>query len=177
MHTHPTPSAPHPGLHISVAAAVGRGPNDLAAFDAALRATGCANYNLVRLSSVIPPASTVTVHDGPLIPGGTWGDRLHVVYAAEYAHRHGEAAWAGIGWTQADEVGAGLFVEHEGRSRRDVSDLIDESLDDMLVGRGLDWTHRERHLVGVDDAAGVHTCALVIATYTTAGWEPQGASR
>ena len=157
------------GLRIDVASAIGRGPNPMAAFDAALRATGCANYNLVRLSSVIPPASSVHVVDAAH-PAGGWGDRLYVVYAAEFASEPGEAAWAGIGWAQDAPVGAGLFVEHEGRSRDEVDGLITDSLSAMCAGRGIDLPHTDRHLIGVDDAGGGHTCALVIATYGTKGW-------
>lgn len=158
------------GLRIDVASAIGRGPNPMAAFDAALRATGCANYNLIRLSSVIPPASSIHVVDAAS-PTGGWGDRLYVVYAAEFAAAPGESAWAGIGWVQQAPVGAGLFVEHEGRSRDEVDGRISSSLAAMCAGRGVELPHTGRHLIGVDDAGGEHTCALVIATYGAKGWD------
>ena len=44
-------------MQIHLASGVGSGPTELAAFDAALAAAGVANYNLLYLSSVIPPAS------------------------------------------------------------------------------------------------------------------------
>src|SRR5690606_8611394 len=47
-------------LRIGVVGATGTGPTSLAAFDDALRAVGVANFNLIRLSSVIPPGSRVT---------------------------------------------------------------------------------------------------------------------
>ncbi len=100
-----------------MSAAVGTGPTELAAFDDALLKVGAANFNLVRLSSVIPPASQVAERIGAIgSPGGTWGDRLYVVYAEQRAGRPGEQAWAGVGWVQ-DESGRGLFVEHEGPPR------------------------------------------------------------
>ncbi|MDQ2678046.1 MAG: pyruvoyl-dependent arginine decarboxylase, partial [Actinomycetota bacterium] len=54
-------------LSINVVGAVGTGPTSLAAFDDALVSVGVANYNLVRLSSVIPPGSTVTAGDPTVI--------------------------------------------------------------------------------------------------------------
>ena len=70
------------GMKLTVAAAIGRGRTELAAFDNALVVVGAANFNLVRLSSVIPPHSTVVeASDAPPRPQGTWGDRLYVVYA------------------------------------------------------------------------------------------------
>jgi arginine decarboxylase len=49
-------------LHI--ASAIGRAATELAAFDQALIGVGAADFNLVRLSSVIPPGSTVVEHEG-----------------------------------------------------------------------------------------------------------------
>ena len=40
-----------PGLDISITSGLGQGPTTLAAFDAALRDAGIANFNLIRLSS------------------------------------------------------------------------------------------------------------------------------
>lgn len=174
MTTSTTRAAPtRTGLQIEVAAAVGEGPTPVAAFDAALRLTGCANYNLVRLSSVIPPGSQILVSDH-CEPHGEWGDRLYVVYAAQWAFHNGEAAWAGIGWVQDPIGGAGLFVEHEGHSRSEVDDAITASLASMTSGRGIDLPSGGRHLIGTDDARGVHTCALVIATYAAQGWGQPG---
>ena len=57
-----------PPLPIRLSRATGTGPTALAAFDAALRGAGTANFNLVRLSSVIPPASTVAVLEPTAAP-------------------------------------------------------------------------------------------------------------
>ena len=43
-------------MKLYIAKAIGRGSTELAAFDAALVGAGVANFNLIRLSSVIPPA-------------------------------------------------------------------------------------------------------------------------
>jgi arginine decarboxylase len=54
-------------MKLTVAAAIGQGRTELSAFDSALVAVGAANFNLVRLSSVIPPHSTVVEEgDAPL---------------------------------------------------------------------------------------------------------------
>ena len=99
-------------LTITVAAATRSARTELAAFDRALVSVGAENRNLIRLSSVIPTASTIVA--APTRDGGEWGDRLYVVYAEQRASVPGAAAWAGVGWAQDDRTGAGLFVEHEG---------------------------------------------------------------
>ena len=46
-------------MKLYLAKAIGRGSTELAAFDAALVGAGVANFNLIRLSSVIPPDGEV----------------------------------------------------------------------------------------------------------------------
>ncbi|HTO01714.1 MAG TPA: pyruvoyl-dependent arginine decarboxylase, partial [Microthrixaceae bacterium] len=47
-------------LTINVSGSVGHGPTSLSAFDSALAGAGVSNFNLIRLSSVIPPNSIVS---------------------------------------------------------------------------------------------------------------------
>src|SRR5262245_11871721 len=104
----------NPTMKLFLASAVGRGSTELGAFDAALVAAGAANFNVVRLSSVIPPHSEVVqVERCPFAEEGTWGDRLYAVYAEQRTSVPGEQVWAGVGWCQDPKTGRGLFVEHE----------------------------------------------------------------
>src|SRR5687767_4361245 len=101
-------------MKIHLASGIGTGPTKLAAFDAALNHVGIANYNLLRLSSVVPPKSELILHEETIpkeiMPGG-WGDRLYVVMAEQREHIPNAEAWAGIGWVQEKKSGKGLFVE------------------------------------------------------------------
>ena len=86
-------------MNIQISAGTIAGPTKLSAFDSALNASGVANYNLIRLSSIIPPASKIQAQPGPisLLPG-EWGDRLYVVMADMRVDTPNQEAWAGIGW-------------------------------------------------------------------------------
>ena len=93
---------------IQITSGTGLGPTKLAAFDAALTASGTANYNLIRLSSIIPPNSQVEALTGPVSKSlGSWGDRLYVVMADMRVDTPNVEAWAGIGWVQDAKTGAG----------------------------------------------------------------------
>lgn len=165
-------------LRIEVVGAVGVGPTSLAAFDSALLACGVANFNLVRLSSVIPPRTRIDAREPGVVdlsessaPGisGGWGERLYAVWAFESAERLGEEAWAGVAWVQDPSDGRGLFVEHEGRSESTVRQELGASLDAMCRARSL--THLEQRSVVVGTVCeGEPVGALVIAPYSVEPW-------
>lgn len=158
------------GLTIEIATGVGRGPTAIAAFDAALREAGVHNYNLIRLSSVVPPASDIKVLGGAAKPPGDWGDRLYVVYAAQQATLPGEEAWAGIGWVQQPGTRKGMFVEHEGPSEEMVRSAINLSLDSLVKGRDDEVFGAARQVVRGAVCDGEPTCALVVAVFEAQGW-------
>jgi arginine decarboxylase len=155
-------------LRIPVVATTGVAPTSLAAFDAALLAAGIANFNLVRLSSVIPPGAVV----GPDLderPLGEWGDVLHAVWAFQSAEVLGQEAWAGIAWVQDPVDQRGLFVEHEGGSEAQVREELRASLDELCRGRGMDGLEQRSVVVGAR-CEGPPAAALVIAPYQVSGW-------
>jgi arginine decarboxylase len=146
-------------LTITVAAATATARTELAAFDRALVTVGAENRNLIRLSSVIPPASTIV----------EWGDRLYVVYAEQRASVPGDAAWAGVGWVQDDRTGAGLFVEHESDSEDQVRDLITTSLDELQISRGTAFGPSRMLVTGIK-CVNDPVCALVLAAFGSQDW-------
>jgi len=157
-------------LTIRISSGTGTGLTRLAAFDAALLSAGVGNFNLVRLSSVIPPGSVVLPVQGAQEVPGTHGDRLYCVYAEAYASSALEQAWAGVAWSIRDDgSGEGLFVEHAASSEATVRHDLDLSLSELSRGRGnafVDTGRQVTSTVCVDHPV----CALVIATYRTVPW-------
>lgn len=88
----------------------GRGPTELAAYDAALAAANIHQYNLLRLSSVIPPSATVT-ETGSAPALAPTGGKLYTVEAA--ATTAAGPVTAALAWTRGDD-GAGIFYEAAG---------------------------------------------------------------
>ena len=155
---------------IQISAGTGTGPTKMAAFDAALNAAGVANYNLIRLSSIIPPGSKI-VHSGGRIKKqpGKWGDRLYVVMAETRVDSPNIEAWAGIGWVQDLKTGQGLFVEHEGNSKSTVKSDIEQSLQALQATRKVNYGKMHLKIVG-KTCSHEPVCALVIASYQATGW-------
>lgn len=167
------PAAGRPGslrLVIRVSRGAGAGTTRLAAFDAALHAAGVAGYNIVRLSSVIPPHAVVQHVTPDRQVQGAPGDVAYCVYAAAYASMPGEQAWAGLAWaTHQDGSGAGIFVEHTAASEFVLCRDIDATIDTMSHTRG----HMYRvagQILSTAVCVDHPVCAMAIAAYGTAGW-------
>lgn len=151
-------------------AGTGVGPTELSAFDHALVNAGVANFNLIYLSSVLPPGSEVHVSDKPLTPVGGWGDRLYVVMAQKRTSQRNQEVWAGIGWMQDPESKKGLLVEHEGHSENEIRADIKNSLEALAANRGMTFGPIHMHIVG-KKCVSLPVCALAVATFESAEWE------
>ena len=156
-------------LDITVRTASGSGRTLLAAFDDALLSAGIANFNLITLSSVIPPHSTIRVGDTDPLPAGGHGDRLYCVMSVGYADHPGELVTAGLGWATNPATGGGLFVEHSGGSEQSVVEQIQLSLEDMSRNRGGGYDD-VRHAVISAHCDDKPVCALTVATYQVIPW-------
>lgn len=157
-------------MNIGVYAGTGVGPTELAAFDHALVNAGVANFNLIYLSSVLPPNSDVTIADKPLEIQGAWGDKLYVVMAQKRTQDRHQEAWAGIGWVQDPVTKKGLFVEHEGHSENEVREDISSSLKALCENRNMEFGPVQMHVIG-KKCVSLPVCALVVAVFESTGWE------
>lgn len=157
-------------MTITVAGGVGFGPTKLAAFDAALREAGLADFNLIPLSSVIPQESTIVTTEGTATVSGRWGDRLYVVMAQLRVDTRYEEAVAGLGWIQEQETGRGLFVEHVGHTEREVRRDILATLDSVAAGRPRIEFGVPELVIRSTACAGEPTCALVAAVFENEPW-------
>lgn len=156
-------------MKIQVSSGTGKGPTKLAAFDSALNKAGVANYNLIRLSSIVPPGSEIKVLKKVKDQPGKWGDKLYVVMAETRVDTPNEEAWAGIGWVQDKKTGKGLFVEHEGANETTVRRDIEQSLKALMATRKVDFGQIHMEVTGIM-CQHEPVCALVMATFDATGW-------
>lgn len=154
-------------MKITITAGTGVGKTPLAAFDAALLDAGCGNYNLLALSSVIPPGSHLEDRKH-VAPAADYGHRLYVVISAERATEPGQEAWAGLGWVQ-DEEQKGLFVELHGDSEAHVKQAIHDSLETMVANRDYEFGPIQHKVAGIQ-CVDQPACAVVIAVYESQKW-------
>ena len=160
---------PQPTLNIHLATGTGEGPTLLAAFDAALMDAGVANYNLLCLSSVIPPNARIVRAKHRTLPED-YGRRLYVVMSQMRQSRPGHPAHAGIGWVQQGDDGRGLFVELHDADRDRLEDDLHTTLGAMRRSRG-DGCFGPVHTEIASRLCTVQpVCALVVAVYACEPW-------
>ena len=159
---------------IRISKGVGSGPTPLSAFDAALYTTGIGNYNLIHLSSVIPPnhepvIEQVTDNDDI----SAYGKRLYLVYASASTAERGTSVFSGLGWVMTEsEPKRGLFVEHTGHSREEVQNQIEETLGSMITYRKEAYGSIHSEIIGVE-CVDKPVCAIVAAFYENAPWSEE----
>lgn len=155
-------------LNIHLASGTGEGPTPLAAFDAALMDAGVANYNLLCLSSVIPPNARIVRAKHHTAPDD-YGRRLYVVMSSMRQSDPGHHAHAGIGWVQKGDDGPGLFVELHDDDRDRLDHDLHTTLDAMRLSRDFDYGPVQTAI-----ASRLCTtrpiCALVVAVYACEPW-------
>ncbi len=113
----------------ALVAGSGEGKSELTAFDAALLAAGLGNYNLVKMSSIMPPGARVSDRLREEVPPGSL---LPVAYGFFTSDRPGEVISAAVA---AGLTGTtyGVIMEHKGpwpreKIEREVTDMVREAL-------------------------------------------------
>ncbi|MEF8842085.1 MAG: pyruvoyl-dependent arginine decarboxylase [Haloarculaceae archaeon] len=143
------------------------GPTALSSYDAALASVNLHDYNLVHVSSVVPPGTRVEpVDTAPDL--GPPGDRLTVVEACRtLAPGEDGPACAAIGWALPRD-GAGVLYEGSGTDPEGVRREVTEGLRAARELRGdRDWTGGETglELATADARSERYVTAVALAVF------------
>ncbi len=162
-------------MTIFITTGKGYGRTSLSAFDSALKDAGVYNYNLITLSSIIPPRTVIKV-EKYLAPPEDYGSRLYLVKAEIRSRESGKYIGAALGWYQLPD-GRGVFVEHEeiGETKSAVESNLAEDIRKSLVDlcRARKFPIIEKNIkvktsvVKIEDSA---ASALVVGVYKSEGW-------
>lgn len=159
-------------MKITVTAGRGEGSTTLSAFDAALKAAGIHNYNIIKLTSVIPPRSKVAVKKWKNAPI-EHGKKLYTVLAEIRSDVLGRSIAAGIGWYQSND-GRGIFAEHHDmienldtkKAEENVAKKIEATVKDLCANRGYSFNKGKfKKVITSAEVKDKPTCALVAAVY------------
>jgi len=155
-------------VKIVVTYGVGEGLTKIAAFDHALCNAGIGNYNLIKISSIVPKNAEIVVQKLNLNHTEI-GYKLYVVLANSIEDVAGKEAWAGLAWMRTESNGHGVFVEQAASTRKKCIALIKKSLRSVAQYR-LE-KHGEIHtkLCGMKCKKDP-VCAVVAAVYESECW-------
>lgn len=142
----------------------GRGPTSTAAYDAALAAANVHNYNLVSVSSVIPPGTPIdVVGEAPDL--GPPGNRLTVVEArSTVGPSEADRVAAGLGWAREPQ-GPGIFYEAGGTEPDAVRGRIHDGLEAGKGLRGWAFDIQADRVVDTEATTDAFTAVVVLAVY------------
>jgi arginine decarboxylase len=148
-----------PVTKVAATCGAAEGSTLLNAFDNALLAAGIGNINLVRVSSIVPPAVDVV----PL-PGIRPGAIVPTAYAAMTSEVPGEVIAAAVGWALPENPAkAGVIMEfHDKASRDEAERMVVQMLQEAFRVRkeGI----RELKVVAAEHRVERTGCALAAVT-------------
>jgi arginine decarboxylase len=133
-----------------------------ASFDAALADANLHQYNLRRLSSVIPADATIDIV-GAAPDLGPTGHAVDVVLARQTSPP-GTRAAAGLAWTRGAD-GAGIFYEAGNHDPETVRERLDSGIEHGCALRNIADPTVDRRVVAAGPAAEEYTTAVVLAVY------------
>lgn len=163
-------------MKIYITTGVGFGKTPISAFDSALKDAGVYNFNLITLSSVIPPGSEVVFNNIPVKPE-EWGNKLYCVKAEMRSRDSGRFIGAALGWYQL-EGGKGVFVEHEevGETEESVQLSLEQevrnSIKDLCENRNIEFDEKKMgSKIRITQVKEQPASVLVVAAYKSEGWK------
>lgn len=123
-------------MDIQITFGIGEGSTKLAAFDAALFDAGIANFNLIYLSSIIPPKCNVFAQKANLNDKYI-GQKLYIVPSYSVLDTKGAVSYIGLGWLFLKESG-GFFVEYNSEKEEEVLSYIHDTIHSMNRYRSIE---------------------------------------
>lgn len=122
-------------MEIKIVWGKSEGETLISSFDKALLKAGIHNFNLIYLSSIIPPGAEVHEVGTYKSSARKIGDILHVVISSISSASAGVRISAGLGWVKTAE--GGLLFESRGQfSPEECSQEIEKGLREMMIARG-----------------------------------------
>lgn len=153
-------------MDINITYGVGIGDTDLAAFDAALFDAGIANFNLIKLSSIIPPHANL-IYGKVDLNNIDVGSKLYAVYTYHVATKQGESACAGLGWKYTKNYG-GIFVEYSSNNYTTTHNYIESTLNSMNRYRHI----KSENIIKIIESSyqKQSICSIIAALYKIENW-------
>jgi arginine decarboxylase len=139
-----------------LAAGAGEGSTPLNALDSALLNAGIANWNLVRVSSILPPKAEIS-YEVPFIKQGSL---VPIVLAEIIGDKEGEVISSAIAIGVGEEFG--IIMEHADRVRKEkVEEEVKKKVEEAFSIRNMKL--KEIHIISSEHKVKKLGCAIAAA--------------
>ncbi len=155
-------------MKIVITWGIAEGQTRLAAFDQALHEANIGNYNLIKVTSIVPPGSTISVRRYGFRPI-EFGHKAYVLLSSGIEVKTGCEIWAGLGWLTEKSSARGIIVEQKANTRERVICKIEDTLTCMRSYRSYLDSEIECKIIG-GKCEGRPICALVCAVFNIESW-------
>jgi len=153
-------------MNINIVWGKGHGPTKKTAYDSALKKTGIHNYNLISLSSIVPPNTNV-IKSGSIDQEWETGTIVSVVQARNTSSNVGEKISAGLSWKKTNGNNGGIFLEeHCDNDKNKCKKKLYAGMNKMIKNRP-EWNWKDNVNYKIIDAnvEGPYTTVLVLAIF------------
>jgi len=153
-------------MKINITWGLGSGTTKLSSFDAALFDAGLANFNLIKLSSVIPLNTAIQLkkvnYNNKYI-----GYKLYAVISSLNITKNMKEGFVGLGWVNDPEKG-GVFIESNSTNKKQIQNDIENALNEMKKSRNIigDNNHKIVRILPSEN----YSCGIVCAVYKIEDW-------
>lgn len=155
-------------MNIKIVKGTGEGPTEIAAFDRALFKAGIHDFNLIKLSSVVPENSTIRTIKRFTPAKNSIGNKLYIVLSIQSETIPNQMACAGLGWAINKKSGSGIFVELNGNNLNKLEDELSKSMHKMTEYRK--GPYKFNKLIVKARCEKRPICVLVAAIYKQSKW-------
>ena len=134
--------------------------SELNAFDLALKEAGIAQYNIVEVSSVLPPNCKEV--EPRTMPVGS------IIYAvmARMDGKGGETISAGIAWTYEENGSYGIVAEAHGYiDEKEIQKALKHRIEEMARARGIRTGTIKYRIEGMKVPSGKYGCTIAALIY------------
>ena len=151
-------------MEIKILSSKAEGKTSTSAFDLALAKVGLQNYNLIKISSVIPKDAKVIETEKYENLDKKVGDILHAVISEKSSDVKGQRITCGLGWILADD--GGVFYEESllDSSREVIEKKLLEGLEEAKKIREWKWIGEPKMKIEEHEVE-ENGCVIVIAVY------------
>lgn len=154
-------------MNIKVLKSSGIGKTKKTAYDDALKNVNLHNYNIITLSSVIPPGSNIDITES-FHCNFSVGDVIYAVQSKNFSSTNGSTIASGLAWCMEKNENGGIFLENKAPTKKHCEENLRDGIDEMKENRVNMNFEDQSNVICIEEKVQddkLYVCVLVIGVY------------